>query len=363
MKICTIIGARPQFIKASVICRTIEDYNRNNNHLIQEIIVHTGQHFDDNMSSVFFKELGIKNPDYNLAISKLSHGAMTARMLEEIEKVLIKIKPDLVIVYGDTNSTLAGALAASKLHIPIAHIEAGLRSFNNFMPEEINRIITDRISQYLFCPSETSIKNLTLEGFQNFKKDIVLSGDIMFDQALYYKEKEINPVIEIPNDFIFATIHRPETTNNHKLLQDTIIALSNIAKEFPIVLALHPGTANMLQTFSINLSYKNLLIIDPLSYLETVYMLKKCRLVITDSGGLQKEAFYFGKYCIILRNESEWIELVDNNFNAICGNDKDKIYMSYKQFLQKDSFNPQNYNFYGNGQAAKIIFNTIINNF
>ena len=349
IKIITIIGARPQFIKAAALSREIAKYDN-----IEEIIVHTGQHFDANMSDIFFEQMSIPKPHYNLDINGLRHGAMTGQMLEKIEEVLIKEKPDWVLIYGDTNSTIAGALAAKKLHINVAHVEAGLRSFNMDMPEEINRILTDRISDILFCPTETAVNNLMKEGYNNINCKIVKSGDIMQDAAIFYSKKEQKPNIEIPNEFILATIHRAENTDDANRLGAILDALNEIAKETAIILPLHPRTAKIIQNSEFKI--QNLKIIEPVGYLEMVYMLNRCRLVMTDSGGLQKEAFFFSKPCMTMRDETEWVELIENNFNVLVGADKFKIIDTFKNHKFNLNFDVD---LYGNGVAAKKIIETL----
>ena len=302
MKIVTVIGARPQFIKAATVSRAFHQTGA------QEIIIHTGQHFDANMSEVFFQEMEIPKPHYHLDISNLSHGAMTGRMLEKIEQILISEKPDYVLVYGDTNSTLAGALAAAKLHIPIAHVEAGLRSFDMKMPEEVNRILTDRISSILFCPTQAAITNLNQEGFQHFNNRIVLSGDVMYDAVLFYqqKAKEVSTILGrenlTKNGFVLATIHRAENTNDPARLHEIVNALNEIHLHQPVVLPIHPRTKAYLQSNQIDLNVK---MIDPVGYFDMLSLLDNCSLVLTDSGGLQKEAFWFRKHCITLRDQTE----------------------------------------------------------
>lgn len=350
-KILTVIGARPQFIKAAAVSREIAKSKT-----LKEIIVHTGQHFDRNMSDVFFEEMEIPKPDYHLHINSLSHGAMTGRMLEEIEKVIIKEKPDVVMVYGDTNSTLAGALAAKKLHIKVAHVEAGLRSFNMAMPEEINRILTDRISDILFCPTQTAVDNLAKEGFDNLPCKVVKNGDVMYDAALFYakRSKEKSGIIsqlklqKVP--FILTTVHREENTDNLKNLKSIVGALNRISKEVKIIFPAHPRTQKILQKNSISLNFDP---IAPIGYFDMVELLKHCSLVITDSGGLQKEAFFFKKLCITIREQTEWIELVENGYNAIAGTEEEKIYSLYKSFTGKKA--DFNMNLYGKGDAGKKI--------
>ena len=309
MKIVTVIGARPQFIKASSLSREISKHAA-----IDEVIIHTGQHFDKNMSKIFFDEMEIPIPKYNLEINSLSHGAMTGRMLEEIEKVLLIEKPDWLVVYGDTNSTLAGALAAKKMHIKVAHIEAGLRSFDSKMPEEINRILTDNISDMLFCPTESAIENLTNEGF--FKKNvkIVKCGDIMYDSAMYYKNKAKNS-LDITNGFILATIHRQENTDDREKLSKIISSFNELVKLGErIILPIHPRTKKLIEKFNLKVDFT---IIEPVGYLEMIDLLDKCKIVITDSGGLQKEAYFFNKFCITLRDTTEWVELIENEVNIL----------------------------------------------
>lgn len=351
MNIITIVGARPQFVKAAVVSREICTHDD-----IHETIIHTGQHFDPNMSDLFFEEMRIPAPGYNLNINSLSHGAMTGKMLEEIEKVLLDKKPDWVLVYGDTNSTLAGALAAKKLHIRVAHVEAGLRSFNMTMPEEINRILTDRVSDILFCPTETAIRNLQNEGFDHFDSRVVLSGDVMLDAALFYRQYSRPPQIELKRDFVLATLHRAENTDTPEYLSEIIRALETISREQDVLLPLHPRTRAKLEASGYNTRLSPIHFIDPVGYLEMIHLLDKCSLVMTDSGGLQKEAFFFRKYCITLRNETEWTELVDHGYNALAGNSYDKIIQAYREQPHPDFSTP----LYGDGHAAKAIVDTLI---
>jgi len=349
MKIVTIVGARPQFIKASVVSKELR---KNQN--VEEIIVHTGQHFDKNMSEVFFEQMKIPEPDYNLGIKSLSHGAMTGRMIEQIEKVLLEHDPYQVIVYGDTNSTLAGALAAKKLHINVAHVEAGLRSFNNRMPEEINRILTDRISDLLFCPTDTAMNNLKNEGFDHFPAGIIKTGDVMKDASDYFREYAVRPAFDLPEDFVLSTIHRAENTDDKSRLQSIFDALKQIAKELPVVIPLHPRSRKKLEDYGMNFSAKeNIHIIPSLGYLEMLYLLDHCELVMTDSGGVQKEAYFFHKYCITLRDETEWTELKENNVNLVVGADKNKIIDAFHTLIKKKFTHSGN--LYGEGDSAKII--------
>lgn len=349
MKIVTIIGARPQFIKAAVVSRALQKKQA-----IEEVIIHTGQHFDKNMSEVFFEEMDIPKPKYNLNINRVSHGAMTGRMLESIEGILLEEKPDYVLVYGDTNSTLAGAIAASKLHIPIAHVEAGLRSFNMMMPEEINRILTDRVSTVLFCPTINAVKNLEDEGYSNFGTKIINSGDVMYDAALYYSAKISEPPQnnnEYPEKFVLATIHREENLADKQSLLSIINAINDIHNNhIPVIFPIHPGTAKIIKEAGIVTDFKT---INPVSYLEMIDLIKASELVITDSGGLQKEAFFFGKFCLTIREQTEWVELVEHNVNFLVGADSKKILDAFNGVI-KTKF-PDQLNLYGTGNASDII--------
>ena len=352
MKTLTIIGARPQFIKAGAVSREIKKHKD-----LNEIIVHTGQHYDSNMSDIFFEQMHIPKPDYYLGIGGKSHGAMTGEMISKLEEVMLKEKPDVVMVYGDTNSTLAGSIAASKLHIPIAHIEAGLRSFNMKMPEEINRILTDRVSKWLFCPTDTAVDNLKKEGFDSFDCKIIKSGDVMQDAALFYRQYAKKPEnIEIKDNYILSTIHRAENTDDINRLKNIFEALEEIAQGIQVILPLHPRTKKILEQN--NISLKNITITEPVGYLEMVWLLDNSKMVITDSGGLQKEAFFFKKPCITLRDETEWIELVDNNFNILAGADKGKILEIFKNHKFNNNFDV---NLYGNGKASENICKELLN--
>ena len=353
MKILTILGARPQFVKAGTVSREIAKHKD-----IQEVIVHTGQHYDSNMSDIFFEEMKIPKPNYHLGISGKSHGTMTGRMMEKIEDVCLKEKPDWVMVYGDTNSTLAGAIVASKMHIKLAHIEAGLRSFNMKMPEEVNRIITDRISDILFCPTATAVQNLKNEGYSNLDCKLVQSGDVMQDGAIFYKELASKPNIEIDKNYVLCTIHRAENTDNEYRLREIFKALEEIAENKQVILPLHPRTKKIIKNLKLNT--EGLTIIDPVGYLEMIWLISNCSLVMTDSGGLQKEAYFFGKPCLTLRDETEWVELIDIGANILVGHDKDKILETYKNYLE---FNVDNLllNLYGKGNASEKIIQELIN--
>lgn len=369
MKILTIIGARPQFIKAGVVSRAFAQHNgTSNNHQssINEIILHTGQHFDANMSDVFFNQLGIPKPDIQLDIHGGNHGEMTGRMLTEIERSLIAHKPDRVLVYGDTNSTLAGALAAAKLHIPVAHVEAGLRSFNMRMPEEINRILTDRISDILFCPTETAVKNLINEGLDCSSNDqrsttnnqrIYQVGDVMQDSALMFAEHAAPPQgFTSERGFILATLHRAENTDDPERLASIVGALNHIHQHIsPVVLPLHPRTRNVIAKLGLKL---DVTVIDPVGYFEMLWLLKHCGLVCTDSGGVQKEAFFFGKACITMRDQTEWVELVDVGANQLVGADSNKLIEAVKTNLGREVQDPQE--IYGGGKAADKIVEILV---
>jgi len=351
-KIITVVGARPQFIKAATISRQFKDLG------VNEIIVHTGQHFDNNMSAIFFEEMEIPAPVYQLNIHELSHGAMTGRMLEGIEKILLKEKPDGVLVYGDTNSTLAGALAASKLQIPVIHVEAGLRSYNMKMPEEINRILTDRISNFLFCPTVTAVDNLRNEGFENMNVQIFKTGDVMYDAALFYApkaEKHSTILNEISSSkFVLGTLHRQENTDSVSKLKDIIRGLNEINRLIPVVVPIHPRTRKIISDNNIIPEFK---LIEPVGYFDMIILLKSCKLVITDSGGVQKEAFFYGKHCITLREETEWIELVNNGFNILVGSDFNRLIDAYE--VMNDKLSDFSQKLYGDGKAAKMIAETI----
>ena len=350
MKVVTIIGARPQFVKAATVSRALKKTG------IHEAIVHTGQHHDQNMSQVFFDEMEIPTPHYNLEIQGLNHGAMTGRMLEKIEEVLLKEKPDHVLVYGDTNSTLAGALAAVKLHIPVAHVEAGLRSFEMKMPEEVNRILTDRISNVLFCPTQTAIDNLEKEGYKNLDCNIILSGDVMYDAVLFYRQKIKTHSTVLKKEklegksFVLATIHRAENTNDPKRLKEICDAINEIQKEQQVIVPLHPRTKAYLQSQHLKLDAN---VIAPVGYFDMLALLENCSLVMTDSGGLQKEAYFFNKYCITLRDQTEWVELVQAGVNSIVGADKAKILTVYHE--HKNTRLAEGKSLYGDGDAAGVI--------
>lgn len=366
MKIITILGARPQFIKGAAVSRAIAQHNeRGGTPSIEEVIVHTGQHYDSNMSDIFFEEMGIPAPGHLLNISGGGHGAMTGRMLEKIEAVLFEEKPDAVIIYGDTNSTLAGALAATKIGIPVAHVEAGLRSFNRAMPEELNRIMADRVSDLLLCPTETAMANLTNEGIdENGPQTVVLVGDVMLDAALHYAESapaHVEPLADMmAEEYILCTFHRAENTDDPARLSSIIQALDTISQEIPVILPLHPRTRKCLGSANLALP-DGVTAIDPVGYFEMLALLRTCSLVMTDSGGLQKEAYFFEKHCVTLRDESEWVELEKARANIIAGADRDAIYSGYTTSLNKPFTAPKG--LYGNGKAGEIVVKTILESF
>lgn len=354
MKIVTIVGARPQFVKAAVLSRVIAKTDG-----VEEILVHTGQHYDHNMSEIFFDEMEIPKPKYNLSINGLDHGAMTGQMLEKIEEVLVKENPDWVLVYGDTNSTIAGALAAKKKHIKVAHVEAGLRSFNMKMPEEVNRILTDRISDILFVPTQTAIDNLNKEGYENIDAQIILSGDVMQDAGLYYAkssaEKAQLPKEKLEGDFILCTLHRAENTDDSKRLASIVEALNEIHKTERVLLPLHPRTAKIIEKNNLELKVD---VIPPVGYFDMIELLKNCALVMTDSGGLQKEAYFFEKNCVTMRDETEWVELIEHGYNVIAGANQQAILKAVEEMRAKKSdFSTK---LYGDGAAGEKILSALL---
>ena len=337
MKIVTIIGARPQFIKAAPVSRAIAEHNS-----LTEVIIHTGQHFDADMSDVFFKELNIPKPDYNLGINSASHGVMTGRMLKKIEEILIKENPDYVLVYGDTNSTLAGALDAVKLHIPIAHVEAGLRSFNRKMPEEHNRVLTDHCADILFCPTEAAVNNLKNEGFTNIVTNpsplihnpyslplVVNVGDTMYDAVLQFSEiaQRRSIIIEDlkikPKEYLLATVHRPYNTDIPENMKSILDAFLEIDE--PIIFPVHPRTKQCLINSKLSIQNSKLRCIPPVGYLDMLMLEQNAKAILTDSGGMQKEAYWFGVPCVTLREETEWVETVEAGWNVVVGADRAKI--------------------------------------
>jgi UDP-GlcNAc3NAcA epimerase len=379
LKIVTIVGARPQIIKAAAISRAIINSFSNQ---IEEVIVHTGQHYDENMSAVFFDELEIPTEKYNLGVGSQTHSQQTAMMMTELEKVLLIEKPDAVVVYGDTNSTLAASITASKMFIPIVHIEAGLRSFNKKMPEEINRICCDHVSTLLFAPTNAAIKNLAKENFAiNTRPPFTIDkpavfhcGDVMFDNSIYFKGKAernstiVNQLGISKDNFVLVTIHRDSNTDNAANLTIIFKSILEIAEERQIdfVIPLHPRTRKMMESL-LNKSFikkmednKRIKIISPVSFLDMIALEASCKMIMTDSGGVQKESYFFNKPCIILRNETEWIELVKQGTAKICGANKTKIKNAFTYYDSKTdlAFPP----IFGDGKAAEFICREIVSN-
>lgn len=375
IRIQTVVGARPQFIKAAAVSRRIKAAYSNK---IQESIIHTGQHYDDQMSSVFFQQLGIPKPDHHLSIGSASHGQQTGEMLIQLEALMLKERPDAVLVYGDTNSTLAAALAASKNHIPVIHIEAGLRSFNKSMPEEINRIYTDAVSTLLFAPTQTAINNLTNEGIKHASSEpfsidrpgVFHCGDIMYDNALFFREKAKSgsSILQdnglLPGQFILGTIHRPVNTDHPDRLQTLFQTLLQLADStLPVVLPLHPRTQKSLEAHSNSAlmerlkASENIRLLPPADYLDMVALEASCALVVTDSGGVQKEAWFMEKPVVILRKETEWVEIVQQGNGVLVDADEQAILEAVNRFLVHP---PTNFpEIYGNGQAADEILDII----
>jgi UDP-GlcNAc3NAcA epimerase len=378
IKLLNIVGARPQIIKASAIGRAIRKVFPEN---ITEILVHTGQHYDKELSEIFFDELEIHRPDYNLGVGSAGHGRQTSMMITGIEEVLVKEKPDCVVVYGDTNSTLAGALAASKLHYPVIHIEAGLRSFNKTMPEELNRIMSDHASTLLFAPTNAAFKNLINEGFRPENSPlytidnpkIYLTGDIMLDNTLFFadlaenkKNKFLESLSLKRDNYVLVTIHRDSNTDDVERLENILVSLKNLAESNKIMLVMpfHPRTITSLNSKLTSL-YSELKkcsfikIIPPVSYLEMILLEKNCRMIVTDSGGVQKESHFFKKPCMVLRKETEWIELVNNGTSKLVDADPDKISSVFNDFL--NTHHMLEYpGFYGNGKTSEFILSEIL---
>lgn len=394
MKILSVVGARPQFIKSAAVSRAFREHNAlaggQDSGRVREILVHTGQHFDRNMSRIFFEQLDIPRPDYNLGVHSLNHGAMTGRMLEKIEEVLIARRPDWVLVYGDTNSTIAGALAAAKLHIPTAHVEAGLRSFNRLMPEEVNRILADHASSLLFCPTARGAANLAREGFgqcldvsgpqglqeldrrpdlpiQRSRPLVMNVGDVMYDAALLYAEKSRrhSRILEeqglTPGGFILATIHRAENTDQPQRLRSIMEAFFALSESRPLALPLHPRTRRVLADLNLlQRASEKLRLMEPVGYLDMVSLELNAGLVITDSGGVQKEAYFFRTPCITVRDQTEWVELVEMGHNVLTGPDAGEIVRAaQKSFGAFDSDQDQAAPF-GDGRAGRKICRALL---
>ncbi|MBV6305081.1 UDP-N-acetylglucosamine 2-epimerase (non-hydrolyzing) [Candidimonas humi] len=351
-KLITIVGARPQFVKAAVVSRAIREHKSG----IQEIIVHTGQHYDPNMSDIFFHELDIPKPHFHLGIGGGSHGKNTGRMIEKIEEILLPEKPDFLLVYGDTDSTLAGAIAASKIQVPIAHVEAGLRSYNRKMPEEINRVLTDHLSSILLTPTAHASRNLHKEGIDDSKIRIV--GDTMYDAVLYYGEHAKAPTTSVDmdvfeKDYALCTIHRAENTDDTARLREILQGLASLP--ISIILPMHPRTRNRIETADIQLG-GNIHVIEPVGYLEMIWLQKRASLILTDSGGVQKEAYFHKTPCITLRDETEWVELVDIGANMLAGADAEKIVSSFGKL---SGFSFPDDPIYGNGDAGEQIVDAL----
>jgi UDP-GlcNAc3NAcA epimerase len=354
MKIVTVLGARPQFIKASVLSSLIMAHPQ-----MQEILIHTGQHYDSMMSQIFFQEMGIPQPQHYLEIGSATHGAQTGRMMERLETVVLEEKPDLILVYGDTNSTLAGALVASKLHIPLAHVEAGLRSYNKRMPEEINRILTDHMSDLLFAPTQQAINNLKKEGIGG--ESVILSGDIMYDVAKHYLELacETSQMLKQLNltskNYLLLTIHRAENTNNPTLMRELFSKLTEIAKKMTIVFPIHPRTQKTIQELNIDLG--QIVVIPPVGYLDMTMLQFHAKKIITDSGGVQKEGYFYGVPCLVIRDQTEWVELTEIGFNTLIKN-QDISNIDYH--LNQPILKNYQKDIYGVGQSAKIILEKLL---
>lgn len=358
MRVVTVVGARPQFVKTAMVSRALRAIPN-----IEEITVHTGQHYNNNMSQVFFDEMEISKPAYNLGIGSSTHARQTGRMLERVEKIFLEERPDWVVVYGDTNSTLAGALAAAKLHVPVAHVEAGLRSFNRQMPEEINRVLTDHASDLLFAPSELAVTNLRQEGIPTGR--IRLVGDVMYDAALHYGKiaEATSTILDRrklkSKDYILVTIHRAENTDSADRLQLILAGLSTIANQMPVIFPVHPRTRKVIKERNLADFAGRIQFIEPVGYLDMIMLEKNARLVATDSGGVQKEAFFFAVPCVTLRTETEWQELIEMGWNRLAPPQSSHIVTSAVlkglRETPKATTNP-----YGNGHASERIAQDLI---
>lgn len=377
MKIVTVVGARPQFIKAAAVSRAIQLFNKkhfaSSRKRIQEILVHTGQHYDYLMDKVFFEELELPKSDYHLGVGSGSHARQTGIMLEKIEAVLQKEKPEVVMVYGDTNSTLSGALAAAKLNIPVAHVEAGLRSFNRTMPEEINRLLTDHLSTLLFCPTDQALRNLLKEGIKDGRTRIVKNvGDVMYDSILYYSKlaekksgilKKLsfftpNSTLSTPNYYL-ATLHRAENTDDPKRLKSILRALNEIGENTPIVLPLHPRTKKMIETYHLFSKFKSIKFIEPVSYLDMLKLEKNAKAILTDSGGVQKEAYWLRVPCFTLRDETEWTETIKSGWNVLAGAETERIMEEIKRGMRQKRSSGA-IRLFGDGKACENIVKVLM---
>lgn len=360
MKLLTVVGARPQFIKAAVVSRALPLFNgrQDGRRRIQEVLVHTGQHYDDDMSEVFFRELGIPAPTHHLGVGSGPHGQQTGRMLEGLEWVMEQEAPDMVLVYGDTNSTLAGALVAAKLRIPVAHVEAGLRSYNRAMAEEVNRVLVDHLSAWLFCPTTRAMKNLSCEGLVSGVHHV---GDVMYDSLLYHLQR-VDSGSDLlfrlglrPNDYVLATIHRAEATDRPEMLRDLFQALGRVG--LPVLLPLHPRTRGAMQRAGIAEPPAGVRLIPPVSYHDMLSLERQARLILTDSGGVQKEAFWLGRPCVTLRAETEWVETVEAGWNRVAGTDQEQIVAAVRSALEQTPPAPGQP--YGDGHAAERILDIL----
>lgn len=359
MKVLTVVGARPQFIKAAMVARAIGVWNGRPGVVspIHEVLVHTGQHYDTGMSEIFFRELHLPTPQYNLEIGSGLHGQQTGRMLEALETAMVKERPDIVLVYGDTNSTLAGALAASKLHIPVAHVEAGLRSFNRFMPEETNRVLCDHAATWLFCPTECAVFNLEKEGLV---KGVYLVGDVMVDAVRRYlpiarRHSTILGDLDItPRCYYLATVHRAENTDDGQQLSEILSALGNL--NVPVVLPCHPRTKKRMLELGLAklIEGTSLRVIDPVGYLDMLVLEADAGIIFTDSGGVQKEAYWLGVPCVTLREETEWVETLQSGWNVLVGSCRETLVQSVQRFREHKTFNSKPNNL-GSGEAARLI--------
>ena len=357
MKITSIVGARPQFIKAAMLSKALGNYPES-----EEVLIHTGQHYDVLMSDVFFKEMNLPEPKYNLNIGSGSHGAQTGKMLEMIEEVILREKPDWMVVYGDTNSTLAGALAAAKLHIPIAHVEAGLRSFNRKMPEEINRLIADQLATIRFTPTNEASANLISEGYP--EQSIAQVGDVMYDAVLHYSavassEASILDRMKLDsNEFVLATIHRAENTDSRENLEAIISALNSIHEIVPVIWPMHPRTEQAIKRDRLDL---NLQQIEPVGYLDMLQLEREASVIITDSGGVQKEAYFQQTPCVTVRTETEWVELIETGWNRLANpTDPSGIVTAYNE-AKESSNESSDQSLYGDGHSADRMAENIVN--
>jgi UDP-N-acetylglucosamine 2-epimerase len=382
MKIVTIVGARPQFIKAGAIRRAIQEFNRRlqpqryKKRQIQEILVHTGQHYDYLMDKVFFEELELPKPDYHLGVGSGSQAKQTGIMLERIEPILQKEDPKVILVYGDTNSTLAGALAAAKLNIPVAHVEAGLRSYHRAMPEEINRLLTDHLATYLFCPTDQAVWNLLKEGIKDGGTRTVKNvGDVMYDSILYYSKlaeekssilrdlglvtvKTRNSKLKTRNYYL-ATVHRAENTDDRSRLESILNALDEIGRKTPVILPLHPRTRKMMKVYRLFSEFKRIRFIEPAPYLDMLKLEKNAKAILTDSGGVQKEAYWMKVPCFTLRDETEWVETVKSGWNRLVGTEGKKIVKEVKR-IETQRVSEKRKEIFGDGKASRKIVQMLV---